>query len=359
MTHKYSSASHSFGSSKILLDIGGWRFTTRLSTLTCGMAAGSMLATMFSGRYALDQDSEDGSYFIDRDGTYFGYVLNFLRDPANFEAPFSWKAWDAVRKDADYYQLAALKNALFFLPAVYFPPPRHQHSFGAGTAADVIAHLEKCQSSNPAPEDVFSSASVHDEQFVFDALEKLKVDPTQLESIRRSLRFEKVSDGHTGSSFLNQENVSFIAYSDNKPRLCVMIELGESKLKTKTIELDVKCVANISHGGHEGTIFSLSTCDIVTFSADDLAVGTAHFSFLESTPSLNRSVNFCTVDLPEYTRQLAIFLTIEDASSPSQMPQLRELDFWGRRHQAHGLIVSQLRELKLFGEFHQARSLSY
>ena len=38
-----------------------------------------MLAAMFSGRHELDTDSE-GRYFIDRDGKYFKYILNFLRD---------------------------------------------------------------------------------------------------------------------------------------------------------------------------------------------------------------------------------------------------------------------------------------
>jgi len=38
-----------------------------------------MLAAMFSGRHFVQKD-EDGRYFIDRDGTHFRYILNFLRD---------------------------------------------------------------------------------------------------------------------------------------------------------------------------------------------------------------------------------------------------------------------------------------
>ena len=40
---------------------------------------GSMLHAMFSGRYDT-KPSEDGSYFIDRDGTHFRYILNYLRN---------------------------------------------------------------------------------------------------------------------------------------------------------------------------------------------------------------------------------------------------------------------------------------
>ena len=40
---------------------------------------GSMLHAMFSGRFDT-KPSEDGSYFIDRDGTHFRYILNYLRN---------------------------------------------------------------------------------------------------------------------------------------------------------------------------------------------------------------------------------------------------------------------------------------
>ena len=61
----------------IPLNVGGCHFVTTLSTLT--KDKDSMLAAMFSGRHELDTDSE-GRYFIDRDGTYFKEILNYLRD---------------------------------------------------------------------------------------------------------------------------------------------------------------------------------------------------------------------------------------------------------------------------------------
>lgn len=59
----------------IPLNIGGAHFTTRLSTLR--RYEDTMLAAMFSGRHYIPTDSE-GRYFIDRDGTHFGYVCLLL-----------------------------------------------------------------------------------------------------------------------------------------------------------------------------------------------------------------------------------------------------------------------------------------
>ena len=63
--------------SRVELDVGGQRYKTSLATMRS--KPGCMLSAMFSGRYALNEE-EDGSVFIDRDGTSFGYVLEYLRD---------------------------------------------------------------------------------------------------------------------------------------------------------------------------------------------------------------------------------------------------------------------------------------
>ena len=61
----------------VTLDVGGTKYRTTLSTLT--KYPDSMLGIMFSGRHDLPQQ-EDGSYFIDRHGEPFQYVLMYLRD---------------------------------------------------------------------------------------------------------------------------------------------------------------------------------------------------------------------------------------------------------------------------------------
>ena len=60
------------------LNVGGQKFTTTRSTLC--QVEGSLLATMFSGRWedGVKRD-EDGAVFFDFNPQYFGYILDYLR----------------------------------------------------------------------------------------------------------------------------------------------------------------------------------------------------------------------------------------------------------------------------------------
>lgn len=73
---------YDFQTSKVVLDVGGHTMNTSLQTLTS--VPGSLLETMFSGRYPHEPDSATGAFFIDRDGEHFRHVLNFLREPHGF-----------------------------------------------------------------------------------------------------------------------------------------------------------------------------------------------------------------------------------------------------------------------------------
>ena len=64
---------------------------------------GSMLHTMFSGRYDT-KPSKDGSYFIDRDGTYFRYILNYLRT-GQFIVPQDRAVCREILAEAEFYQV--------------------------------------------------------------------------------------------------------------------------------------------------------------------------------------------------------------------------------------------------------------
>ena len=60
----------------VKLNVGGHYFTTSLQTLT--KDPNSMLAAMFSGKFEMEPRG-DGAFFIDRDGTHFRFILNYLR----------------------------------------------------------------------------------------------------------------------------------------------------------------------------------------------------------------------------------------------------------------------------------------
>lgn len=98
--------------SRIKLDIGGQLFTTSLTTLN--RDPDSMLAAMFSGRHELKKEDGNGSYFIDRDGTHFRYILNFLRDSEVKDGtiPENPNLWRELLTEAEYYQIGGLVHYL-------------------------------------------------------------------------------------------------------------------------------------------------------------------------------------------------------------------------------------------------------
>lgn len=72
-----------------------------------------MLATMFSGRHKLDKDKQ-GYFFIDSNGAYFGYILEYLRHET---LPPTDVAVN-VYKEARYYNIAPLMERLQTSPSV-------------------------------------------------------------------------------------------------------------------------------------------------------------------------------------------------------------------------------------------------
>ena len=95
-------------SSTIKLNVGGQHFTTSVQTLT--KDPNSMLAAMFSGRFDM-KPSEDGSFFIDRDGTHFRFILNFLRT-GKLTLPEGATFIKELEEEAEFYQIQGLIDAL-------------------------------------------------------------------------------------------------------------------------------------------------------------------------------------------------------------------------------------------------------
>ncbi|XP_065885242.1 uncharacterized protein [Dysidea avara] len=95
------------------LNVGGTRYSTSRSTLT--KYPESMLGVMFSGRHDLEtMKCNDGSFFIDRDGARFKYILDYLRDGKDIVQSFP-KSADGLLGllyDAKYYQLDGLVTAI-------------------------------------------------------------------------------------------------------------------------------------------------------------------------------------------------------------------------------------------------------
>eukprot|EP01112_Ceratiomyxa_fruticulosa_P015491 TRINITY_DN4553_c0_g1_i3.p1 TRINITY_DN4553_c0_g1~~TRINITY_DN4553_c0_g1_i3.p1 ORF type:complete len:342 (+),score=60.68 TRINITY_DN4553_c0_g1_i3:285-1310(+) len=92
-------------SGPITLNIGGKKFSTTLDTLQ--RYRDSFFGALFSGLIAL-RPEKDGTFFIDRDGTHFNYILNYLRTgelvvPTEF--PHIVKM---LLLEAEFYQIESL-----------------------------------------------------------------------------------------------------------------------------------------------------------------------------------------------------------------------------------------------------------
>ena len=95
-------------SSTVELNVGGKHFTTSVQTLR--KDPNSMLAAMFSGKFDT-KPSKDGSFFIDRDGTHFRFILNYLRD-GELILPEGETALKQLRKEVEFYQIQGIVDEL-------------------------------------------------------------------------------------------------------------------------------------------------------------------------------------------------------------------------------------------------------
>ena len=92
----------------VKLNVGGHQFTTSLQTLT--KDPNSMLAAMFSGKFEM-KPHEDGTFFIDRDGTHFRFILNYLRT-GKLTLPDGAKFLKELAEEAEFYQIQGILDKL-------------------------------------------------------------------------------------------------------------------------------------------------------------------------------------------------------------------------------------------------------
>ncbi|XP_078353585.1 uncharacterized protein LOC144638243 isoform X2 [Oculina patagonica] len=95
--------------STIKLNVGGKIYKTTLDTLR--KDPDSMLCAMFSGRFELKADEEDGAYFIDRDGKLFRYILNYLRN-GELHCPEDRIRRNELLEEAKFYQVQGIIDQL-------------------------------------------------------------------------------------------------------------------------------------------------------------------------------------------------------------------------------------------------------
>mmetsp|Transcript_6575 Transcript_6575/g.10230 ORF Transcript_6575/g.10230 Transcript_6575/m.10230 type:complete len:229 (+) Transcript_6575:54-740(+) len=87
---------------KIVLNIGGTKYETRLSTLL--HYPDSLLGVMFSDRNAHLRHQLNGEYFFDRNGQTFEVVLDFYRTGGKIIIP-PGIAPESVKEELDFFQL--------------------------------------------------------------------------------------------------------------------------------------------------------------------------------------------------------------------------------------------------------------
>lgn len=90
------------------LNVGGHHFTTSIQTLR--KDPNSMLAAMFSGKFDIKR-SKDGSFFIDRDGTHFRFILNYLRT-GKLTLPEGATFLKELEQEAKFYQIQGILDEL-------------------------------------------------------------------------------------------------------------------------------------------------------------------------------------------------------------------------------------------------------
>ncbi|XP_053312281.1 potassium channel regulatory protein [Spea bombifrons] len=92
----------------ITLNVGGMKFSTSPSTLM--RFPESRLAHMLDGS---DREFRvvNGQYFVDRDGTLFSYILDYLRT-SQLSLPSKFSDYERLQREAEFYQLASLAETL-------------------------------------------------------------------------------------------------------------------------------------------------------------------------------------------------------------------------------------------------------
>jgi hypothetical protein len=99
-------------SSKVILNVGGEKYTTSIDTLTA-REQGTFFTDLFARQWQLERDPKDESIFIDRNGKLFTHILEYLRSGT---VPNNVKSDESLRQslvtEADFFRLPKLIDLL-------------------------------------------------------------------------------------------------------------------------------------------------------------------------------------------------------------------------------------------------------
>ncbi|CAJ0591187.1 unnamed protein product [Cylicocyclus nassatus] len=94
---------HQKSGERVKINVGGTVFETTISTLT--RLDNTVLSTMVANRWRNQEE-----IFVDRSPTYFSKILDYLRDGENVTLPRDDEAREALRKEAEFYNLPDLSK---------------------------------------------------------------------------------------------------------------------------------------------------------------------------------------------------------------------------------------------------------
>jgi len=99
---------------RVLLDIGGFHYSTTKETLTS--VPGTYFSQLFSKEIPEEMKTHDGRIFLDRNGKQFRYILNCLRNPNRFVLRLrNRQDLDELTEESKFYGIEELvfANSLF------------------------------------------------------------------------------------------------------------------------------------------------------------------------------------------------------------------------------------------------------
>ena len=137
----------------VKLNVGGKHYMTTRTTLeNCGE---NMLSNLISAKYSPTMIED--AYFIDRDGTTFREILNFLRNAEEYKLPTNSQDLNALLIEARYYTIMPLiekieqklehRKKIFAVERpLYMGDTTCSHYVCSNAPEKINARIEKCRS---------------------------------------------------------------------------------------------------------------------------------------------------------------------------------------------------------------------